>query len=115
MAWCLPLCLGTSLGWRLRAGDAGEAHDVASAALCCAVFSRFENLQISGTDGQTLIIYHADPGSRTEQALALLATLAADRSPSGAPTGETGTGAEPSPRAPPPRPWSRGPGGTTGS
>jgi transcriptional regulator with XRE-family HTH domain len=53
----------------------------------------YENLQISGTDGQALIIYHADPGSRTEQALALLATLAADRSPSATPTGETGTGA----------------------
>jgi transcriptional regulator with XRE-family HTH domain len=33
----------------------------------------YENLQISGTDGQTLIIHHADPGSRTAQALALLA------------------------------------------
>ena len=33
----------------------------------------YENLQISGTDGQTLIIYHADPGSPTAQALALLA------------------------------------------
>jgi transcriptional regulator with XRE-family HTH domain len=33
----------------------------------------YENLQISGTDGQTLIIYHADAGSPTEQALELLA------------------------------------------
>jgi transcriptional regulator with XRE-family HTH domain len=55
----------------------------------------YENLQISGTDGQTLIIYHADPGSRTEQALARLATLAADRSPSSAPTWDTGSGARP--------------------
>jgi hypothetical protein len=55
----------------------------------------YENLQISGTDGQTLIIYHADPGSRAAQALGLLATLAADRSPSSAPTGETGPGAQP--------------------
>jgi transcriptional regulator with XRE-family HTH domain len=55
----------------------------------------YEHLQVSGTDGQTLIIYHADPGSRTEQALALLATLPADRSPSNPPTGETGTGAQP--------------------
>ena len=39
-----------------------------------------ENLQISGTDGQALIIYHADPGSPTAQALELLATLAADSS-----------------------------------
>jgi transcriptional regulator with XRE-family HTH domain len=46
----------------------------------------YENLQIAGTDGQTLIIYHADPGSRTAQALALLATLTADRSQGSAPT-----------------------------
>jgi transcriptional regulator with XRE-family HTH domain len=55
----------------------------------------YENLRISGTDGQTLIIYHADPGSRAAQALGLLATLAADRSPSSAPTEEAGTGAQP--------------------
>jgi transcriptional regulator with XRE-family HTH domain len=55
----------------------------------------YENLQISGTDGQTLIIYHADPGSRAAQALRLLATLAADRSPNSEPTGETCTGAQP--------------------
>jgi hypothetical protein len=41
----------------------------------------YENLQIAGTDGQTLVIYHADPGSPTAQALALLATLTADSSP----------------------------------
>jgi hypothetical protein len=46
----------------------------------------YENLQIAGTNGQTLIIYHADPGSRTAQALALLATLAENCSPSSAPT-----------------------------
>ncbi len=39
----------------------------------------YENLQISGTDGQTLIIYHADPGSPTDRALALLSTLGTDR------------------------------------
>jgi MmyB-like transcription regulator ligand binding domain len=55
----------------------------------------YENLRVSGTDGQTLIVYHADPGSRTAQALALLATLAADRAPSSAPTGKTGAGAQP--------------------
>jgi len=59
----------------------------------------YENLQISGTDGQTLIIFHADPGSRTEQALALLATLAEDRSASDAPTVETGSGARPNPES----------------
>ena len=40
----------------------------------------YENLQIAGTDGQTLIIYHADRGGRTAQALARLATLTADSS-----------------------------------
>jgi transcriptional regulator with XRE-family HTH domain len=40
----------------------------------------YENLQIAGTDGQTLIVYHADPGSPTAQALALLSTLTADSS-----------------------------------
>jgi transcriptional regulator with XRE-family HTH domain len=54
----------------------------------------YENLQISGTDGETLIIYHADPGSRTHQALALLSTLA-NRSPRTPPGRATGTGAQP--------------------
>ena len=55
----------------------------------------YKNLQIAGTDGQTLILGHADPGSRTAQALELLATLAEDRSPSSAPTEKTGTNAQP--------------------
>jgi transcriptional regulator with XRE-family HTH domain len=38
----------------------------------------YENLQIAGTDGQTLIVYHADAGSPTAQALGLLSTLTAD-------------------------------------
>ena len=46
----------------------------------------YENLQIAGTDRQTLIVYHADPGSPTVQALELLSTLAADSSQAGAPT-----------------------------
>ena len=50
----------------------------------------YENLQIAGTEGQTLIVYHADPGSRTAQALVLLATLAADRSSDSAPPEGTG-------------------------
>jgi len=41
----------------------------------------YENLQIAGADGQTLVIYHADPGSPTAQALAQLATLAANDPP----------------------------------
>jgi hypothetical protein len=55
----------------------------------------YENLHISGTDSQTLIIYHADPGSGTAQALARLANPSANRPPSGAPTGVPGTDAEP--------------------
>ncbi len=51
----------------------------------------YENLQIAGTNGQTLIIYHGDPGSRTALALELLATLAENRSPSSAPTEKSGT------------------------
>lgn len=45
----------------------------------------YENLQIAGTDGQTLIVYHADPGSPTAQALGLLSTLTADSSQGSAP------------------------------
>jgi transcriptional regulator with XRE-family HTH domain len=56
----------------------------------------YENLQIAGTDGQTLIIYHADAdadadaGSRTAQALTLLATLAAEPSSGSAPSEDGG-------------------------
>jgi transcriptional regulator with XRE-family HTH domain len=60
----------------------------------------YENLRISGTDGQTLIIYHADPGSRTAQALARLATtLTPDSSHGSTPSEEAAisapTGVEP--------------------
>jgi MmyB-like transcription regulator ligand binding domain len=45
----------------------------------------YENLQIAGTDGQTLILYHADPRGRTAQALAnYYATTKASRSSSAA-------------------------------
>ena len=63
----------------------------------------YKNLQIAGTDGQTLVIRHADPRRRTAHALALLATLTADSPHAGAPTEEaavsTPTGAEPQHRA----------------
>jgi hypothetical protein len=48
----------------------------------------YENLQVAGTNGLTLIIYHADPVSPTAQALAALASLAANRSQGSAPNGE---------------------------
>ena len=35
----------------------------------------YDTLEISGTDGQLLVVYSAEPGSRDEQALQLLATL----------------------------------------
>jgi transcriptional regulator with XRE-family HTH domain len=35
----------------------------------------FEKLAIQGTDGQLLVIYHAEPGSITEERLTLLGTL----------------------------------------
>lgn len=35
----------------------------------------YDTLEVSGTDGQLLVVYGAEPGSRDEQALQLLATL----------------------------------------
>jgi MmyB-like transcription regulator ligand binding domain len=53
----------------------------------------YENLQIAGTDGQTLIVYHADPDSPTAQALQLLSTLTADSSQASTPTEKVGVNA----------------------
>ncbi|GII58309.1 transcriptional regulator [Planotetraspora thailandica] len=39
---------------------------------------RYEKLAVSGTDGQVLVVYHAEPGSDSEQALVLLSGIAAD-------------------------------------
>jgi transcriptional regulator with XRE-family HTH domain len=39
---------------------------------------RYESFAVSGKPGQVLIVYHAEPGSATEQALALLSSLAVD-------------------------------------
>jgi hypothetical protein len=36
---------------------------------------RREKLPIGGTDGQLLVIYHAEPGSESERSLALLGSL----------------------------------------
>jgi hypothetical protein len=38
---------------------------------------RREKFSIAGTDGLTLAVYHADPGSRSADALSLLSSLAA--------------------------------------
>ena len=42
----------------------------------------YEKLTVQGTDGQLLIIYHAEPGSPSEERLALLEPLAAAARPS---------------------------------
>jgi hypothetical protein len=42
---------------------------------------RYEKLTIADTDCQTLVVYHAEAGSRSAQSLALLATLAAGDRP----------------------------------
>jgi hypothetical protein len=39
---------------------------------------RFENLGIVGTDGQMLVVYHAEPGGPFEEVLARLGTFIAD-------------------------------------
>ena len=38
---------------------------------------RREKLEIGGSGGQLLVIYHAEPGTESAQALALLGSLAA--------------------------------------
>lgn len=40
-----------------------------------------EKLALTGTDGQVLVLYHAEPGSTSEAALALLGSLAATTAP----------------------------------
>jgi transcriptional regulator with XRE-family HTH domain len=39
---------------------------------------RYESFAIAGNPGQMLVVYHAEPGSPTERALALLSSIAAD-------------------------------------
>ena len=41
----------------------------------------YDKFAVNGTDGLTLVVYHAEPGSSTEQSLALLSALAADIAP----------------------------------
>ncbi|GAA1302538.1 transcriptional regulator [Planotetraspora silvatica] len=42
---------------------------------------RFEKLAVVGTEGQVLVVYHAEPGSASEQGLALLSGLAGGSRP----------------------------------
>jgi transcriptional regulator with XRE-family HTH domain len=41
----------------------------------------YETFAVAGSSGQVLSVYHAEPGSQTEQGLALLASLAAGEGP----------------------------------
>jgi transcriptional regulator with XRE-family HTH domain len=47
----------------------------------------YDKFAVTGTDGLTLVIYHAEPGSGTEQSLALLSALAGDLTPQHRPQG----------------------------
>jgi len=38
----------------------------------------YETFTVNGAAGQTLLVYHAEPGSPSEQALALLGSMTAD-------------------------------------
>jgi transcriptional regulator with XRE-family HTH domain len=40
---------------------------------------RYETFAVAGNPGQMLVVYHAEPGSPTEQALALLSSIAAEQ------------------------------------
>ncbi|KQY29047.1 hypothetical protein ASD42_26495 [Nocardia sp. Root136] len=41
----------------------------------------YETFTVNGAPGQTLVVYHAEPGSDAEQSLVLLAGLSVDRAP----------------------------------
>jgi transcriptional regulator with XRE-family HTH domain len=65
----------------------------------------YEKLGINGTDGQLLVIYHAEPGSAAAQGLRLLSTIAAEQTtgpgrqtPTPAPTQQQEQNAERRPR-----------------
>jgi transcriptional regulator with XRE-family HTH domain len=61
----------------------------------------FDKFQVAGADRQMLTVYRAEPGSRSEQALSLLATIAADQQlPDRESTLPTGRNAIPSPKPP---------------
>ncbi|MFI2231095.1 helix-turn-helix transcriptional regulator [Nocardia testacea] len=53
----------------------------------------YESFTVNGVPGQTLIVYHAEPGSASERALSLLGSLTAAES--------AGAGPHPLPEAPP--------------
>jgi transcriptional regulator with XRE-family HTH domain len=42
---------------------------------------QYDKFNVAGADGQLLVVYQAEPGSRSEQALSLLASIAAESHP----------------------------------
>jgi transcriptional regulator with XRE-family HTH domain len=58
---------------------------------------RYETFSINGSDGQLLAVYHAEPGSPSAQALALLSSMAASP-PSGPRPRPSGRASAPAPR-----------------
>jgi hypothetical protein len=51
----------------------------------------YENLTVNGTSGQTLTVYHAFPGTTSEQAITLLSSMPAAH-PSSRPNAGAGAG-----------------------
>lgn len=51
----------------------------------------YENLTVNGTSGQTLTVYHASPGTTSEQAITLLCSMPAAQ-PSSRPNAGAGAG-----------------------
>jgi transcriptional regulator with XRE-family HTH domain len=60
----------------LEGGDVVMAHPAVG-----RLDLRREKLGVGGTDGQLLVVHHAEPGSRSAERLALLGSLAADQMP----------------------------------
>jgi transcription regulator MmyB-like protein len=56
---------------------------------------RYESFAVAGNPGQVLAVYHADPGSPTEQALALLSSIAASGGTPGSAAASSAAGPHP--------------------
>jgi MmyB-like transcription regulator ligand binding domain/Helix-turn-helix domain len=61
----------------LRAMAGPEVDDPRLTELVGELELRYDKFAVTGSDGQVLVIYHAEPGSRTEEALSLLSSVAA--------------------------------------
>ncbi|MGW6118162.1 helix-turn-helix transcriptional regulator [Nocardia sp. NPDC055165] len=67
----------------VRAKTAGEKRFVHP--LVGELGLSYETFTVNGTPGQTLVVYHAEPGSDSAQSLALLAGLPVDAAPASSP------------------------------